>query len=214
MSPFERQVSASSSFNDDSSREPASVNPNENQEEETISLFEKVLQTSDIKEEALFNAFDYFDENHENIDNQDWITVFDIGMHSGDKRFYMINMETGDVHKFHTAHGKKSDLDHDGYATDFSNINGSNQSSLGFMLTAETYSGRWGRSMRLDGLESKNSNVRARAIVIHGASYVDPSWDKMGRSLGCPALPMDDKDWIITQIHGGSLFYTYHEDYE
>ena len=184
------------------------------EEPEKILLYDKVLQNSDVPEEALYKAFAYYDDHHDEIPNQKWITIFDIKQHSGNRRMYIINMETGDVSAIHTSHGKNSDLDHDGYATSFSNENGSNKSSLGFMLTAETYYGKHGYSLRMDGLESRNSNVRARAIVVHGASYVDPSWDKMGRSLGCPAVSDANKQWVIDRIKEGSLFYIYNEDYE
>ena len=182
--------------------------------EPKVSLFDKILQNSDVSEVALTNAFEFYDENHRKIKNKDWITIFDIGQHSGNRRMYVINMNTGDVKAIHTAHGKKSDTNHDGVATRFSNSSGSNKSSLGFMLTAETYSGKHGYSMRLDGLESRNSRVRRRAIVVHGANYVNPNWGKMGRSLGCPAVSWGNRDWVINTIKNGSLFYIFHEDYD
>ena len=183
-------------------------------EDNSILLYDKVLASSDISEVALNLAFEYYDRNQSIIKNKNWVTIFDIGQHSGERRLYIINMNTGDVRAVHTAHGKKSDLSHDGVATDFSNVNGSNKSSLGFMLTAETYYGKHGYSLRLDGLESRNSNVRRRAIVIHGADYVNPNWSKMGRSLGCPALSWGNRSWVIDAIKGGSLIYTFHEDYD
>ena len=189
----------------------------ENQKEEEaplISLRSKVLANSDLSEKALDNAFDFFIQNHMDIPNQKYISIFDISQYSGNRRLYIINMETGNVSAIHTAHAKNSDVDHDGWATEFSNVNGSNKSSLGFMITAEEYVGKHGRSLRMVGLESRNSNVRSRAIVIHGASYVDPSWDKMGRSLGCPAVSMDNINWVVDALKEGSLFYIYHPSYD
>lgn len=220
QSSFDRVVSDSQN-NDPLAEVDSNEEGSQSSEEETVSetpgpilLFDKVLQNSDIPEEALYNAFAYYDEHHDDIPNQKWITIFDIKQHSGNRRFYMINMETGDVTAIHTSHGKNSDTDHNGYAESFSNVNGSNKSSLGFMLTAETYFGSNGYSLRMDGLEARNSNVRARAIVIHGASYVSPTLTKMGRSLGCPAVSNPNHEWVIDRLKGGSLFYIYNEDYE
>src|SRR5690606_28831407 len=107
---------------------------------------------------------------------------------SNKKRLHVINMSTGAGWSLHVAHGKGSDKNHDAYAERFSNTSGSNASSLGAYLTAETYSGSNGYSLRLDGLSTTNSNARRRAVVVHGASYVKDSNVKQGRSWGCPAV--------------------------
>ncbi|MBY0384969.1 murein L,D-transpeptidase catalytic domain family protein, partial [bacterium] len=71
-----------------------------------------------------------------------------------------------------------------------------------------------GESLRLDGQESRNNKVRARAIVIHSASYVSPSLSKMGRSEGCPAVSLDNIKDLIAKIKNGSLYYIYHKAYD
>jgi hypothetical protein len=114
----------------------------------------------------------------------------------------------------HVAHGSGSDTNHDGVATAFSNTSGSHMSSLGFMLTAETYNGKHGESLRMDGLESRNSNVRARAIVVHSASYVDPDLSKMGRSQGCPAVSLANIKDFMAKTKNGSLYYIYHSAHD
>ena len=162
-----------------------------------VTLREKVLANSDVPETALDNAFEYYDAHESKIRNKKYMTIFDISQFSGKRRMFIINLETGKVSQMQATHGKKSDTDHDGYATSFSNTNGSNKSSLGFMLTAERYWGKNGTSMRLDGLESRNSRVRQRAIVVHGGSYVNASGNKIGRSLGCPAVSHDNIKWVI-----------------
>lgn len=187
----------------------------ENQDGEAPpTLFEKIMMNSDVSERALEKAFLYFDENHESIANQDWLTIFEIGRHSGEPRLFVINMKTGDVLSTYAAHGQNSDTNHDGIATAFSNVSGSKQSSLGFMLTAETYSGKYGYSLRMDGLEDRNDLVRSRAIVMHGADYVSEDREIMGRSWGCPAVSWEVRTWIIDRINGGSLFYAFHPDYD
>ena len=96
----------------------------------------------------------------------------------------------------------------------FSNRPGSYQSSLGFFRTGDTYMGKNGYSLFLDGLEKGiNDKARERAIVVHGANYADPAvlkgQQRLGRSLGCPALPPDISKQVIDTIKGGVLLYIY-----
>ena len=84
---------------------------------------------------------------------------------------------------------------------------GSNASSLGYYMTAETYTGSHGYSLRLDGLSSTNSKVRSRAIVVHGADYVEEAAVIQGRSWGCPAVAMANRTTVINMIKGGSIIY-------
>ena len=109
------------------------------------------------------------------------------------------------------SHGKNSGGN---YATSFSNEEGSLKSSLGFYLTGETYKGRNGYSLILDGLEKGiNDRARQRAIVMHGAAYSNPSViranGRLGRSFGCPAVPQALSRPIIDAIKGGSVLYIY-----
>lgn len=152
-------------------------------------------------------ALAYFDKNQSRIKNKNYVSVIDFSLKSSVPRFFIINMNTGSVTAIRTAHGTGSDSDHDGYAEKFSNVSGSNASSLGFYLTAETYSGKHGYSLRLDGLSSTNSRARSRAVVIHGATYVKDSDVKAGRSWGCPAISMANRTKVIDMIRDGSLIY-------
>lgn len=152
-------------------------------------------------------ALNYYDANQTRIRNKKYLSVIDFSMSSTRSRFYIINMTTGSVWRIHVAHGKGSDSNHDGYAERFSNLSGSNASSLGYYMTAETYSGSHGYSLRLDGLSSTNSNARARAVVIHGASYVQEAEVIQGRSWGCPAVSMTNRTKVIDMIKGGSIIY-------
>ena len=110
----------------------------------------------------------FFEQNMASFPNQNYVTVIDLGRRSDRQRFWVISLATGAVEKFWTIHGKGSDLDKDGYAERFGNEINSGRSSLGFIRTAEIYFGKFNRAVRLDGLESSNSNVRERAIVLHG----------------------------------------------
>ncbi len=159
-----------------------------------------------VPQKLLDTAVEYFDSHSSQIKNQRLMGIIDFKQHNSKERFYIIDMESGRVETYLTAHGKNSDPDYDGYATKFSNTPDSLMSSLGFYLTAETYNGSNGYSLRLDGLSSTNSNARARAIVIHGADYVRPG-SKIGRSYGCPALEMRYHADLINRLKGGSLLY-------
>jgi hypothetical protein len=58
-----------------------------------------------------------------------------------------------------------------------------------------------------------NSNARERAIVIHGAEYVSSSFiqnKRLGRSLGCPSLPMNLSSEIIQTIKDKSCLFIYY----
>ena len=165
----------------------------------------------EVPREALNEAVAYYDSHLGQIANRRFLTVIDFTKHSGLPRFFVIDMNSGAVDSYHTAHGSGSDPDHNGYADRFSNTDNSHMSSLGFYLTGSTYQGENGLSLYLDGLSATNSNARARAIVVHGAAYVDPDLPKMGRSWGCPALSPDVTAHVIGQIKGKSLLYAWRD---
>jgi len=114
----------------------------------------------------------------------------------------------------YVAHGQGSG---DNFATRFSNNDGSHQSSLGLYRTAETYTGDNGYSLRMDGLDPGfNDNARSRAIVMHGAWYVDPqlaaSQGRIGRSHGCPALRQQVARVVIDELKDRQLLFAYADD--
>jgi hypothetical protein len=145
---------------------------------------------------------------------RDVLTLIDFSKPSTEKRLYVFDMKHRRMlYSSVVSHGKNSGGN---YATSFSNEYGSYKSSLGFYLTASTYQGRNGYSLILDGLEKGiNDRARERAIVVHGASYADPSvasrGGRLGRSFGCPALPTSVSRPIIDAIKGGSVMYIYAE---
>lgn len=112
------------------------------------------------------------------------------------------------------AHGRLSGAN---LATRFSNALGSHQSSLGLFRGAESYRGKHGYSLRLDGLEpGVNDLARERAIVIHGAAYVDPrladSQGRIGRSLGCPAVRPEVARLVVDQLKDGQFVFAWYPD--
>lgn len=154
----------------------------------------------------LTTATSYYEQHLNIITNKRFMGIIDFRQHNSRERFFIVDMESGRVEKYLVAHGKKSDPNFEGRASKFSNLIDSNMSSLGFYLTAETYSGAHGYSLRLDGLSPTNSNARERDIVIHSADYVYPG-DKIGRSLGCPVIEPRFHQQIIDELKNGSLIY-------
>jgi hypothetical protein len=171
-----------------------------------------------LKEEVSFQVFNTAVKGYmhmEKITKKNIITIIDYSKPSTEKRFFVIDLKNKQlVYKCLVAHGKNSG---DIYAKSFSNQPESLQSSLGFYRTAESYSGVHGFSMMLDGLEKGiNDNARAREIVIHGAEYVSEGFIKkygrLGKSWGCPALPVEISKEIIDKISGGSCLFIYGDD--
>jgi hypothetical protein len=143
------------------------------------------------------------------------LTLIDFSLSSKYERMWVIDMESGKT-IFNTlvAHGRNSGEE---FARYFGNEMSSYKSSLGFYLTSELYHGKHGLSLKLDGLEKGiNDMARERAIVIHGADYVSKEFvaqhGRLGRSLGCPALPQNLNESIITTIKGQSALFIYHPD--
>jgi len=142
--------------------------------------------------------------------NNNIITIIDYSRPSTEKRLFVIDLNQNKVlFESLVAHGKNSGMD---YATSFSNELQSLKSSPGFYSTAETYQGKHGYSLRLDGLEKGiNDHARKRAIVVHAANYVSENFihntGRLGRSWGCPALPTKLNKAIIDCIKNGTCLY-------
>lgn len=149
------------------------------------------------------------------IQKENILSILDFSLPSGKKRLFVIDLASGEL-VFHTyaAHGKKSGTN---VATQFSNKMNSNKSSLGFYVTGDTYNGKHGTSLRLQGEEKGiNDNALARGIVMHSATYVDESiiaqQGFIGRSQGCPALPANIYKEVIEKIKNGSCLFIYSPD--
>lgn len=143
------------------------------------------------------------------------LTVIDFTKSSREKRLWIIDLNAKKL-LFNTvvAHGRNTGEDK---AVKFSNTPNSYMSSLGFYLTDATYFGKHGLSLRLSGKDGAyNSNAMARAIVMHGAEYATPAFAKqhgrLGRSLGCPAVPQEVSKDIIMAIKDKTVMYIHGND--
>lgn len=145
---------------------------------------------------------------HSNI-----LSIADFSKASIDKRLFVIDLDN-DVLLFNTwvAHGRNSGKE---TANSFSNKPRSKKSSLGFYITGATYQGSNGYSLKLLGMEQGfNSNALQRAIVLHGADYVNEEYitsqGYIGRSQGCPAVNPEVNEPLINSIKDGSCLFIYH----
>ena len=192
----------------------------------SVKHFEKLYVTHEIRQiytnlgesNLTFEAWEngmkgYFSLlKTDGIKNSRYLTIVDFSLPSAIERLFVIDILCAEVvFRSLCAHGRNSG---GLMANVFSNTHASYQSSLGFYLTAESYSGKFDYAMRLDGLEFSNSNARDRAIVVHGADYATENFLKqnngvLGRSLGCPAVPVHLARQLIDLIKDGSCFFVY-----
>jgi len=143
------------------------------------------------------------------------LAVIDYSLPSTQPRLWVFDLNRERLlYRELVAHGRNSG---DNYAQHFSNSLGSLQSSLGLFRTLDTYSGSNGYSLRMDGLEEGvNDKALERAIVMHGAPYVDMSMartqGRIGRSWGCPALNAGVARQVIDTLKGGQFIFSYYPD--
>ena len=156
-------------------------------------------------------GYEYLKEKGK-INNESIISIVDFTKASYQKRLFVIDLQRCKIlFNTYVAHGQGSGKE---FANRFSNIPESFQSSLGFYLTSDTYTGKNGYSLHLEGVE-KGINDRAdeRAIVMHGAPYVSETYIRsqgyIGRSWGCPAVPERLNKPIIEKIKNGSCLFIY-----
>ncbi len=145
------------------------------------------------------------------------LAVIDFSLPSSERRLWIFDLRQRRLLlKDFVAHGMNSG---ENLATRFSNVLGSHQSSIGLFRTAESYSGKHGYSLRMDGLEpGVNDLARERAIVIHPADYVNPAWiatqGRIGRSQGCPAVRPKVARMVVDSLKGGQFMFSWYPDQE
>lgn len=198
---------------------PEPVTENENTAREAPlhpieTMYHDMQLDNVVSYEAFLKAVEGFNRIEQKKKNI--LTLIDFTRPSTEQRLCVIDMDRRKVlYTSVVAHGRNSGGN---YATSFSNKEGSYKSSLGFYLTENTYNGKNGYSLVLEGLEKGiNDKARARAIVVHGAAYADPAntaGGRLGRSLGCPALPRAIARPVIDTIKEGSVLFIYADSRE
>ena len=151
-------------------------------------------------------------KKEQTINRPEVITIIDFSLPSNQERLWVLDLvESKVLYHCLVSHGRNSG---EVIAEKFSNKPGSYASSPGFYTTGETYFGKHGFSLRLNGIENGiNDKARERAIVIHGADYVSSEFieknGRLGRSLGCPAVPEELSTEIIETIKDGTCLFVY-----
>ena len=159
----------------------------------------------------LRRALDALEQHHDSISYRDFIGVADFSLPSRVPRFHLVNLADGRVRSHLVAHGRGSDPAHTGWLERFSNEPRSNATSAGAYRTGSLYLGAHGRSMQLEGLDPTNSNAASRAIVVHGAWYVNEQMigrsGMLGRSQGCFAVADSSLPEIMARLGPGRLIF-------
>lgn len=165
-----------------------------------------------VRPELLARARAALAQHGHRVSRPELVGIADYTRQSAQSRFHLVDMVGGRVTSFLVAHGRGSDPDHSGWVQYFSNEVGSLASSRGAYVTGERYTGKYGLSLRLSGLDYSNSNALERAIVVHGASYVSEQMiqdhGKLGRSEGCFALSELNHFLVLKRLGPGCLLYS------
>lgn len=171
----------------------------------------RVMVDSVIDPQLLARARASFARHRNRLRHVDLVGIADFSKPSALPRFYLMDTYTGRVTSHLVSHGRGSDPDHSGWLQRFSNSVGSNASSNGAYVTGDFYHGRYGRSMRVSGLDGSNSNAHARNIVVHSAWYAEPhqvaQHGRLGRSEGCFAMSYSSLQETLARLGPGRFLY-------
>ena len=172
------------------------------------------LQETGLRFEVFEKALTgYYNLKHDDkLSEKPVLTIVDFTKSSNQKRLWVVDLDKKELlFNTYVSHGRNSGEE---YAEHFSNQNESYMSSIGFYVTEGTYTGKHGLSLKLNGLdEGFNTNAMDRCIVMHGAEYATEDFIKqagrLGRSLGCPAIPMEEHEDVINAVVGGTAMYVH-----
>ena len=177
----------------------------------TVPARPRVIVDPAIEPGLLARARASFDRHRGVLSHTDTVAIADFTKASREHRFFLLDTNSGRVTQHLVAHGRGSDPDHSGFVERFSNAIGSEASSNGAYVTGDYYPGKYGRSLRVSGLDPSNSNAYARAIVVHSAWYAEPEvlteHGKLGRSEGCFALPYNSLQVVLQRMGAGRFLY-------
>lgn len=171
------------------------------------AIYDHIQLDQHLSFDIFFKAY----KEHQRVADKPIMSIIDYSKPSDSRRFYIIDTKQKQLlHHTFVSHGVNSG---NLYATKFSNTVDSRQTSLGIYRVAESYHGKYGISLRLDGMSPSNSNARKRAIVLHGAKYAEPTiiskLGMLGRSWGCPAIPMELVAKVVHLLKDGGSIYAH-----
>jgi|GEM_PF-6579682 hypothetical protein len=185
-----------------------------------VSKFEKVAKSSDVNQKAVAKTLNFMKTlppaKQAQIKNRRYVTISDMSMRSQDKRMAVLDLETGKVSHYLVAHGEGGG--EGDRLTSCSSKANSKQTPPGFLVVNAPYSGSYyGRAIKMQGLESRNSNSFARAIVMHPrknkmdftADEVIKGLGRFDLSQGCPMLTESSYAELESKLKGGSLYYNF-----
>lgn len=174
-------------------------------------VFAQVNPTASRDRQLIAIARDQIARVGQGLWRRDMVGIADFGLHSAQRRFHFVDLGNERVESYHVSHGDGSDREHDGWLKRYSNEEGSHCTSRGAYMTRSWYRGRYGTSIRMDGLDPTNSNALPRAIVMHQANYATPEhvdrFGRLGRSNGCLAMGPIQFDHALADLAGGCLIY-------
>ncbi len=177
----------------------------------TVPARPRIMVDPTVDPRIVARARAAFDRHRHQITHGDVVGIADFTRASRDDRFFLLDTNTGRVSRHLVSHGRGSDPSHTGFLHHFSNQFGSEASSSGSYLTRNYYHGKYGRSMRVRGLDPTNNNAEARAIVVHTAWYAEPNvaqeTGRLGRSEGCFALPHRSLQEVLARLGPGRFLY-------
>jgi hypothetical protein len=164
-----------------------------------------------VRPDLMRRAIASLDAHSARLGARDRMAIVDFAAPSAQPRLHLVNLTDGRSTSLLVAHGKGSDPRHTGWLQRFSNVDGSEASCEGAFLTSDYYVGKHGRSQRLIGLDSTNSNALSRAIVVHGAWYSNPDMLKtrgmLGRSQGCFAVAESELAGLFDKLGRGRMIF-------
>jgi hypothetical protein len=143
----------------------------------------------------------------------DYGFIADMGLRSGKKRFFVVDLNSMSViNSGIVAHGRGSERFT--LNKQYSNIPGSRCTSLGLYKVGSAYEGSFGRSFKLYGLETRNSNAFRRSIVLHTMNSIpyDEIDFPIAQTEGCPSLApkfMEELNPVIHKAQKPVLLYVF-----
>ncbi|PIP94991.1 MAG: hypothetical protein COW00_18150 [Bdellovibrio sp. CG12_big_fil_rev_8_21_14_0_65_39_13] len=108
------------------------------------------FKSAGVPEKPLKQALFFYNKNKGDLNKQRYVSIADYSQRSNQKRFYILDMQTGQVRKEKVSHGsgdkngtKSGDLDHDGMIDKCHHGNNitsrENMTRAGFFMTKELY---------------------------------------------------------------------------